>query len=86
MLENIFGQILKEMRSENHMSQEKLAEYGDLDRTYISLLERGLRQPTLTTLFKLSSALNTTPQELIRRVYDAYQQSKNEFQKPTDQQ
>lgn len=79
MLENIFGQVLKEMRSENHMSQEKLAEYSDLDRTYISLLERGLRQPTITTLFRLSSALHTTPQELIRRVYDVYQQSQNEF-------
>ncbi|MBP7509518.1 MAG: helix-turn-helix transcriptional regulator, partial [Prolixibacteraceae bacterium] len=40
-------------------------EYCDLDRTYISLLERGLRQPTLTTIFKISSALKIRPSKLI---------------------
>ena len=53
MVIEIFGKVLREMRDENQISQEKLAEYCDLDRTYISLLERGLRQPTITTIFKL---------------------------------
>ena len=43
MVVEIFGKVLREIRAENHISQEKLAEYCDLDRTYISLLERGLR-------------------------------------------
>ncbi|NOU61753.1 helix-turn-helix domain-containing protein [Marinifilum caeruleilacunae] len=76
MLENIFGLILKEIRSEKNISQEKLAEFSNLDRTYISLLERGLRQPTLTTIFKLSAALQITPQELIHKVYESYQHAK----------
>jgi transcriptional regulator with XRE-family HTH domain len=68
MLIEIFGKVLREMRESNHVSQEKLAEYCDLDRTYISLLERGLRQPTITTIFKLAKALNVTPSSMIERV------------------
>ncbi|MEI6140103.1 MAG: helix-turn-helix transcriptional regulator [Mariniphaga sp.] len=68
MIVEIFGKVLRELRDENHISQEKLAEYCDLDRTYISLLERGLRQPTITTIFKLAKALNTTPSAFILKV------------------
>jgi len=55
--EQAFGQVLKEFRSNVKLSQEKLAQESNLDRTYISLLERGLRQPTLTTMIQLSKAL-----------------------------
>lgn len=65
MLVQLFGSILREIRTKNKISQEKLAEYCDLDRTYISLLERGLRQPTLTTIFRLAEALEISPSELI---------------------
>ena len=68
MVIEIFGNVLREIRDDNHISQEKLAEYCDLDRTYISLLERGLRQPTITTIFKLAKALNISPSELIAKV------------------
>lgn len=68
MIVSIFGKVLRELREKNSLSQEKLAEFCDLDRTYISLLERGLRQPTLTTLFKLSSALKIKPSELVELV------------------
>jgi len=65
MLVQIFGTILREIRTGKGISQEKLAEYCDLDRTYISLLERGQRQPTLTTIFRLAEALEISPSELI---------------------
>jgi transcriptional regulator with XRE-family HTH domain len=68
MIIEIFGQVLRELREENHISQEKLAEYCDLDRTYISLLERGLRQPTITTIFKVAKALSISPSKLIEKV------------------
>lgn len=48
------------------LSQEKLALECDLDRTFISLLERGLRQPSLTTIVALSGALDTDAAELVR--------------------
>jgi transcriptional regulator with XRE-family HTH domain len=68
MIAEVFGIVLREIRLEKKFSQEKLAEYCDLDRTYISLLERGLRQPTLTTLFKISKALKIEPGQLIMKV------------------
>jgi transcriptional regulator with XRE-family HTH domain len=68
MIVSIFGTVLRELRENKKLSQEKLAEFCNLDRTYISLLERGLRQPTLTTLFKLSDALNIKPSELVEMV------------------
>lgn len=68
MVVKVFGNVLRELREANHISQEKLAEYCELDRTYISLLERGLRQPTITTIFKLSKALNISPSLLIEKV------------------
>jgi len=68
MIEKKFGAVLKEIRTEKKISQEKLAEYSNLDRTYISLLERGLRQPTIVTLFKISKALNIKPNEFILRI------------------
>lgn len=68
MLIEIFGKVLRELRDGNNISQEKLAEYCDLDRTYISLLERGLRQPTITTIFKLAKALKISPSTLIEKV------------------
>jgi transcriptional regulator with XRE-family HTH domain len=63
-----FGKVLRKLREKQNLSQEKLAEYCDLDRTYISLLERGLRQPTISTLFKIAEALEMSPSEIIRQV------------------
>lgn len=68
MVIEVFGKVLRELRETNNLSQEKLAEYCELDRTYISLLERGLRQPTITTIFKLAKALNISPSKLIEKV------------------
>ena len=67
-INKIFGQVLNELRREMGLSQESLAFECDLDRTFISLMERGLRQPSLKTLFKLAEALKTTPSNLIIEV------------------
>jgi len=63
-----FGRALKEIRQRRGLSQESLADEAGLDRTFISLLERGQRQPTLTTLFALSAAMSTKPSKLISEV------------------
>ena len=68
MIIKAFKEVLRELRVKNNLSQEKLAELCDLDRTYISLLERGLRQPTITTIFKLTEALNIDPSEFIKLI------------------
>ena len=66
--EKIFGQVLRKFRTINKLSQEKLSQECGLDRSYISLLERGLRQPSLTTILLLSRILNTTAAGMIHEV------------------
>lgn len=54
------GDNLRRHRDLAGLSQERLAELSDLDRTEISLLERGLRMPRLDTLVSLARGLNLT--------------------------
>jgi len=54
--EKAFGEVLKELRAARKLSQEALADACGLDQTFISLMERGRRQLTLTTLIKLGYA------------------------------
>jgi len=50
------------------LSQEDLGFKSGYHRTYISLLERGKKSPSLQTIFRLSEALNIDPSELIKQV------------------
>lgn len=63
-----FGKVLRSLRLESKMTQEVLAFEADLQRHYISLLERGASSPTLKSLFKLASALNISPDHLVAQV------------------
>lgn len=63
-----FGRVLREQREARDLSQEALALKADVDRTFVSQIERGIRQPTLTTLYKLALALDVHPSTLIARV------------------
>ena len=53
-----FGVALAKLRIERRWSQEFLSFEAELTRTYISLLERGLRSPTLDTIMSLCRALD----------------------------
>jgi transcriptional regulator with XRE-family HTH domain len=63
-----FGRVLRSLRKERGLSQEGLALEADLQRNYVSLIERGINQPTITTVFKLALALKVRPSEMIARV------------------
>lgn len=63
-----FGRVLRTLRKERGLSQEELALEADLQRNYVSLIERGINQPTVTTIFKLALALKVRPSEVIARV------------------
>ena len=65
-IQRAFGVVLRRVRKEAKLSQEDLALESGLDRTFISLLERGLRQPTLTSLFALAKSLQLEPHVLVR--------------------
>ena len=62
------GQALLMAREEQGFTQEQLGFEAELDRTYISDLERGKRNPTIRSLLNLSRALGTTPGALLGRV------------------
>ena len=60
-----FGRVIRKRREATDVSQEALADRAGLHRTYISLLERGLRNPSLTVIAKLAKALGTTMTSLV---------------------
>lgn len=62
-----FGKVLREVRVEAGLTQEQLGLEAGLRRTFVSLLELGEQQPTLTTITKLAEALNMKPSALISR-------------------
>ncbi|MGK7345737.1 MAG: helix-turn-helix domain-containing protein [Candidatus Nitrospinota bacterium M3_3B_026] len=70
-LEKVFGEVMRDLRKKRGFSQEELGFETGYHRTYISLLERGLRSPTLTTIFQLATALEVKPSEIIRQVESA---------------
>jgi transcriptional regulator with XRE-family HTH domain len=59
-----FGLVLRDLRLKSGYSQERLGFDAGYDRTYISLLERGLCSPTLDTIVSLCSVLNVTLKEV----------------------
>jgi transcriptional regulator with XRE-family HTH domain len=56
-----FGLALRAARLERELTQEDLAERGDFDRTYPSLLEHGRRSPTFFVILQLARALRMEP-------------------------
>lgn len=69
-LSKVCGEVLKELRNEAGISQENLAYESELDRSFISMMERGLRLPTLATLFQISKALKKSPSEIVKLIED----------------
>lgn len=65
---HLFGLNLLRLREKRGFTQEKLAERADLDRTYISGIERGIRNPGLKSMAQLAKALNASMQELVEGV------------------
>ena len=66
--EKAFGKALQEFRKTRDVSQERLGLIAELDRTYISLVERGLRSPTIRTVVLLAEVLEVRPSEIVRRM------------------
>ena len=66
-LQLAFGAVLREYRTRAGFSQEGLADAAGYDRTFIGMLERGQRQPTLETLFKIAEALDVAASTVVAR-------------------
>lgn len=67
-LAEAFGVVVRELRIEAGLTQEQLGFEAGIRRTFVSLLELGQQQPTLTTILKIAPALGLTPAALIELV------------------
>jgi transcriptional regulator with XRE-family HTH domain len=65
-----FGQAIRAIRNRRGVSQESLALQCGLDRTYISGIERGTRNPSLTNILKLAASLDVRPGELFAGIHN----------------
>ena len=61
-----FGEAVRRRRERLGLSQEALGFVSGLDRTYVSGIERGVRNPTLRIIWRLAEALSTTPSALLK--------------------
>ncbi len=62
----LFGKRVRELRKAKKLSQLQLADKVGVDRSYIGLLERGERNPSLEVIADIAKALGTKPDILLK--------------------
>jgi transcriptional regulator with XRE-family HTH domain len=65
-LRPLFGARVRALRTARGLSQEQLAERADMHWTYVSGVERGVRNPGLNSIGRIARALGVAPDELLR--------------------
>jgi transcriptional regulator with XRE-family HTH domain len=61
----LLGKNVRDLRRARELSQEELAHRADMDRSYVSDLERGVRNPSVRALGRLAQALDVLPSRLL---------------------
>ena len=74
-VELAFGHEIKKGREALQKSQEALAFEAGIHRTYVSMIERGKKSPTLAVIVRLANALNVKPSELLQRMEGELEQA-----------
>ncbi len=67
-IKEVFGKILRRTRRWKDISQETLSLEAEISRTYVSKLENGVYQPSLSVLFAIAEVLEMKPSELVALV------------------
>ncbi len=67
-IESAFAKLLVELRVANEFTQADLALRAGIARSFISLMERGQRNPTIETIFRIAQAVDLHPEELVKRL------------------
>ncbi len=60
------GKVIKDLRGQQHLSQERLALEAGIDRSYLGRIERGDNNPAALTLVRIAIALQTSVAELFK--------------------
>ena len=66
-LQNTLGRNVRRLRRELNLSQEELAFQAEIDRTYVSQIERGVINPSLLVLWKVSCVLGVDVAALLEQ-------------------
>lgn len=62
-----FGDSLRELREQRGLSQEAAALACGIDRSYYGKIERGMKSPTLGTVWRIADAFDARPSDLLAR-------------------
>jgi transcriptional regulator with XRE-family HTH domain len=62
-----FGAAVRDARKQRGMSQEMLAKTADVDRTFLSQLERALTTPSVPVVYRIAEALRISARSLVAR-------------------
>ena len=65
-IRDVFGKNVRRLRESKGWSQDKLSEESGLHRTYISGIERGIRNPTIEIVREIALALKVKPEQLFK--------------------
>ena len=65
-IHRIIGERIRDIRKQQRLTQEELAEKAGIDRSHMGFIEQGRRQPTVTTLHKIAQALSVSFEKLFR--------------------
>jgi transcriptional regulator with XRE-family HTH domain len=68
-----FGQVLRALRRNAGLSQEQLAFAAEIERNFVSLIERGVNQPSIRVIFKLAQALDMPASKMLLLVEEKIQ-------------
>lgn len=64
----LIGNKIRELRDEKNLSQFKLAELSDVHENYLGAIERAEKNPTVYTLYKITSALGIDMEEFFKNL------------------
>jgi len=82
VIKQIIGKIVKSIRIKQGMSQEDLAFECNVDRSYISMIEVGRNEPSVSKIFEICEGLKIKPSDFFKLVEAEYENfktnSKNE--------
>ena len=65
------GAVLRAAREKAGLSQQELADRADVHRTYVSMLERDEKSPTMDVFFRLCGGLAARPHVLVKQIEQA---------------
>jgi transcriptional regulator with XRE-family HTH domain len=67
-LPRVFGEVVRDLRHRHGISQENLAAAAGVDRAYMGGIERGIRNPSLTTIARVARGLGMPLTEVFKAV------------------